>query len=111
VVTVKGEYERDQTRTSLRRLVRKGTLRLRPVLRQRARLDRNGRAVFDFNSPRTDDFYIGRLTLGNVADPPGNRREDVPRDLCPGEPLGEAEHSDRFTLGMVAVPVTEVPDR
>jgi hypothetical protein len=101
-VTIKGEYGRDQTRTSLRRLahgrmrltvpalpliapfvphgqltltidraacasVRTGKVKLHRVIRQRARIDSQGRALFGFRSPNSDAFYLGQLTFGGTS--------------------------------------------
>jgi hypothetical protein len=101
-VTIKGEYGRDQTRTSLRRLahgrmrmtvpalpliapfvphgrltltidraacasLRTGKFKLHRVIRQRARIDSKGRALFGFSSPTRDAFYLGRLAFGGTT--------------------------------------------
>lgn len=129
-VTIKGEYVRDQARTSLRRLghgrmrltvpalrliapdaargrltltiyrarctsFRTSTIGLDRVIRQRARLDRNARAVFDFRSPNHDAFYLGRLMFsGAPLILPG---PDAPIYLEVSPPPNpSASHSIRF---------------
>jgi hypothetical protein len=47
--------------------VTRGTYRLHPVLRRRARLDSHGRAVFSFRSPVGDGYYGAQLSFGGSA--------------------------------------------